>query len=116
MKNKWVAMVERDQLRDDIPDFRAGDIISIGVRIDEGGRSRVQQYEGTVIARKRRGIHEAALVRKISGGVAVERTFQLHSPAITAIQVKRRGKVRQARIYYLRERTGRKARIAERID
>lgn len=116
MKNQWLELVEKEQLRDDIPEFRAGDVVSVGVRIVEGGRSRVQQFEGTVIARKHRGIHEAALVRKISGGVAVERTFQLHSPSITSIQVKRRGKVRQARIYYLRQRTGRKARIAERLS
>ncbi|MBE3593903.1 MAG: 50S ribosomal protein L19 [Candidatus Carbobacillus altaicus] len=102
------------QLRNDIPDFRAGDTVRVHVKVVEGGRERVQVFEGVVIKRQHGGIHETFTVRKISYGVGVERTFPLHSPRIDRIEVVKQGKVRRAKLYYLRELRGKAARIKER--
>ena len=99
----------------DVPEFSPGDTISVQVRVKEGSRERLQAFEGVVIGIKSRGLNSAFVVRKISHGVGVERTFQTHSPLIASIEVKRRGDVRQAKLYYLRERSGRSARIKEKI-
>ncbi|MEX0705997.1 MAG: 50S ribosomal protein L19 [Nitriliruptoraceae bacterium] len=109
-------MVEKAQLRDDIPDFRPGDTVKVHVRVVEGTRSRIQVYEGVVISRRGGGNRETFTVRKISFGVGVERTFPVHSPVIETIEVARRGQVRRAKLYYLRDRVGKKARIKERRD
>jgi len=98
-----------------IPDFSPGDTVVVNVNVVEGERKRVQAFEGVVIAKKNRGLNSSFTVRKISSGEGVERTFQTHSPLIAGIQVKRRGDVRRAKLYYLRGRTGKSARIRERI-
>jgi len=103
-------------LAKDIPDFAAGDTVRVGVKVVEGTRSRVQNYEGVCIARKGGGIDASFTVRKISFGEGVERVFPLHSPIIDAIEVVRRGKVRRAKLYYLRTRRGKSARIAEKTN
>ncbi len=107
--------IEAAQLRDDIPDFAPGDTVRVHVRVAEGGRERTQAFEGVVIARKGGGVRETFTVRKISFGVGVERIFPLHAPVIDHIEVARRGDVRRAKLYYLRERTGKAARIREKI-
>jgi len=109
-------LVEKSRLRDDIPEFWAGDTVRVHVRVVEGTRSRIQVFEGVVLARKGGGIRETFTVRKISFGVGVERTFPVHSPVIEQIEVVRRGKVRRAKLYYLRDRVGKKARIKEKRD
>ena len=106
--------VERAHLRDDIPDFRPGDTVRVHVRVVEGGRERVQVFEGAVIARDGGGLSETFTVRKISFGIGVERVFPVHAPIIQRIEVKRRGRVRSAKLYYLRGRVGKAARIRER--
>jgi large subunit ribosomal protein L19 len=111
-----VDLVEQSRLRDDIPDFRPGDNVKVHVRVVEGSRTRVQVFEGVVISRKGGGLRETFTVRKISFGVGVERTFPLHSPVIDKIEVVRRGHVRRAKLYYLRDRVGKKARIKERQE
>ena len=98
-----------------IPDFRAGDTVVVSVNVVEGSRKRVQAFEGVVIARRNRGLNSSFIVRKISSGEGVERTFQTYSPAIANIEVKRHGDVRRAKLYYLRERSGKAARIKERL-
>jgi len=98
-----------------IPDFGAGDTVVVNVNVVEGSRKRVQAYEGVVIARRNRGLNSAFTVRKISSGEAVERTFQLYSPQIASIEVKRRGDVRRAKLYYLRKLSGKAARIKEKL-
>lgn len=98
-----------------IPDFRAGDTVVVSVNVVEGSRKRVQAFEGVVIARRNRGINSSFIVRKISSGEGVERSFQTYSPMIASIEVKRRGDVRRAKLYYLRERSGKAARIKERL-
>ena len=98
-----------------IPKFAPGDTVAVGVNVVEGDRKRVQIFEGVVIARKNRGLNSSFIVRKISSGEGVERTFQLHSPLIDSIEVKRRGNVRRAKLFYLRERSGKSARIRERL-
>ncbi len=98
-----------------IPDFRAGDTVIVSVNVVEGTRKRVQAFEGVVIARRNRGLNSSFIVRKISSGEGVERTFQTYSPAIASIEVKRHGDVRRAKLYYLRERSGKAARIKERL-
>jgi large subunit ribosomal protein L19 len=98
-----------------IPKFAPGDTVAVGVNVVEGDRKRVQVFEGVVIARKNRGLNSSFIVRKISSGEGVERTFQLHSPLIDSIEVKRRGNVRRAKLFYLRERSGKSARIKERL-
>jgi large subunit ribosomal protein L19 len=114
-KNKIVEQIETEQLQQDIPEFSAGDTIVVQVRVKEGDRERLQAFEGVVIGRRNRGLNSAFTVRKISHGVGVERTFQMHSPLIETISVKRQGDVRKAKLYYLRERSGRSARIKEKL-
>lgn len=106
--------VERAYLRDDLPDFRPGDTVKVHVRVVEGGRERVQVFEGVVLARDGGGLSETFTVRKISFGIGVERVFPLHAPIIQTIEVLRRGRVRSAKLYYLRGRVGKAARIKER--
>tara|TARA_B100001013_G_scaffold146071_1_gene86383 strand:- start:720 stop:1070 length:351 start_codon:yes stop_codon:yes gene_type:complete len=114
-RNKVIEAIENEQLKEDVPTFRPGDTVSVEVRVREGGRERIQTFEGVVIGKRNRGVNSAFTVRKISHGVGVERTFQTHSPVIASIQIKRRGDVRQAKLYYLRELSGRAARIKEKI-
>lgn len=109
-----IASVTKDQLRTDHPEFRAGDTVSVDVKVVEGERERIQVFEGIVIKRQNGGIHETFTVRKISYGVGIERTFPLHSPRVAAINVIRKGKVRRSKLYYLRDLRGRAARIKER--
>ena len=114
-KNKIIQQIEESQMARELPDFGPGDTIVVQVKIKEGERERLQAFEGVVIGRRSRGLNSAFTVRKISHGVGVERTFQTHSPLISEIEVKRRGDVRQAKLYYLRERSGRSARIKEKL-
>ena len=109
-----IEAVEKEQLRSDIPDFRAGDTLKVYVKVVEGTRERVQLFEGVVIARSGGGVREMFTVRRISSGVGVERTFPMHSPRLEKIEVARRGIVRRAKLYYLRNLTGKAARIRER--
>ena len=111
---EWRQLVETPYLRQDLPDFRPGDTVRVHVRVVEGERERVQVFEGVVIARKGGGTRETFTVRKLSSGIGVERVFPLHSPAIQKIEVTRRGRVRRAKLYYLRHRVGKAARVAER--
>jgi len=113
MAMEKVALIERDQVKKKLPDFTPGDTVRVRVKVVEGGRERVQAFEGVVIGRKGGGIRETFTVRRISHGVGVERTFPLHSPRIDRIDIVRKGKVRQAKLYYLREKVGREARIKE---
>jgi large subunit ribosomal protein L19 len=114
---KPTDLVDIANLRDDLPDFRPGDAVRVHVRVTEGNRSRVQVFEGDVIARKGGGVQETFTVRKISfNAIGVERTFPVHSPVIDKIEVTRRGKVRRAKLYYLRDRVGKKAKIRERRE
>ena len=115
-KNKIIEQIENSQMKSDVPDFSAGDTVVVQVRVREGNRERLQAYEGVVIARRNRSLNSSFTVRKISHGVGVERTFQTHSPQIESIKVKRRGDVRKSKLYYLRELSGRAARIKERLD
>jgi large subunit ribosomal protein L19 len=108
--------INNEQMNNDIPDFGPGDTVVVQVKIKEGTRERLQAYEGVVIARRNRGLHSAFTVRKISYGEGVERVFQTHSPMIDSVTVKRRGAVRRAKLYYLRELTGRAARIREKLN
>ena len=107
--------IDKQQLKTDLPDFSPGDTVKIQVKVKEGDRERLQAYEGVVIAKKNRGINSSFTVRKISHGEGVERVFQTHSPSIGEIKVKRKGSVRRAKLYYLRERSGKSARIKEKI-
>ena len=116
MKNKIIEQIEQDQLKQDVPEFGPGDTLVVQVRVVEGSRERLQAFEGVVIGRRNRGLNSAFTLRKMSHGVGVERTFQLHSPLIESVTVKRRGDVRQAKLYYLRERSGRSARIKEKLN
>lgn len=108
-------MLEQEQLKTDLPTYAPGDTVVVQVKVTEGDKSRLQAFEGVVLAVKSRGLHSAFTVRKISNGVGVERVFQTHSPIVDSIEVKRRGDVRQAKLYYLRELSGRKARIKEKL-
>jgi len=110
-----IDKIEQEQLKSDVPDFGPGDTVVVNVKIKEGDRERIQAYEGIVIAKRNRGLHSAFTVRKISHGEGVERVFQTHSNAIDSVKVKRRGDVRQAKLYYLRELTGKAARIKEKL-
>ena len=110
-----IKELELEQMKKDLPEFAPGDTVVVQVKVKEGDKERLQAYEGVVIAVKNRGLHSAFTVRKISSGVGVERVFQTHSPLIDSIEVKRRGDVRQAKLYYLRERSGRSARIKEKL-
>lgn len=111
--HKLIEAVTKSQLRTDLPTFRTGDTLRVHVRIVEGSRERIQVFEGVVIKRRGGGISETFTVRKISSGVGVERTFPLHTPKIEKIELKRRGKVRRAKLYYLRSLRGKAARIQE---
>ena len=108
-----IAEFEAAQAERQLPDFGPGDTVIVNVKVKEGNRERVQAFEGIVIAKRNRGLHSAFTVRKISHGTGVERVFQAHSPAIESVQVKRRGKVRGAKLYFLRELEGKAARIKE---
>ena len=110
-----IEQIEKEQLGDNIPEFNPGDTVAVQVRIKEGTRERLQIFEGVVIAKKNRGLNSSFTVRKISNGEGVERVFQTHSKLITEITVKRRGDVRRAKLYYLRERSGKSARIKEKV-
>ena len=107
---------EIKRLAKEIPDFSAGDTVVVNVSVVEGDRKRVQAYEGVVIAKRNRGLNSSFIVRKISSGEGVERTFQTYSPLIASIELKRRGDVGRAKLYYLRDRTGKKARIREKLE
>jgi large subunit ribosomal protein L19 len=111
-----IEQLEQEQMKQDIPDFGAGDTVVVQVKVKEGNRERLQAFEGVVIARRNRGLNSAFTVRKISHGEGVERVFQTHSPSIASIQVKRKGDVRRAKLYYLRERSGKSARIKEKLS
>jgi large subunit ribosomal protein L19 len=113
--SKLINDIEQEQLKSDVPDFSPGDTVVVQVRVKEGERERLQAYEGVVIAKRNRGLNSAFTVRKISHGEGVERVFQTHSPAVADIKVKRRGDVRRAKLYYLRERSGKSARIKEKL-
>lgn len=113
--SKIIEMLEQEQLKKDLPTYAPGDTVVVQVKVTEGDKSRLQAFEGVVIAIKNRGLHSAFTVRKISNGVGVERVFQTHSPIVDSIVVKRRGDVRQAKLYYLRERSGKSARIKEKL-
>jgi len=115
-RNKIIEEIENGQVKQDVPEFGPGDTVSVQVRVKEGNRERLQAFEGVVIGKKNRGVNSSFIVRKISHGVGVERTFQTHSPLIASIEVKRRGDVRKAKLYYLRERSGRSARIKEKVN
>jgi large subunit ribosomal protein L19 len=112
---KQLELEEIARLGKTIPDFAPGDTVIVGVNVVEGTRKRVQVFEGVVIAKRNRGLNSAFIVRKISNGEGVERTFQTHSPLIASIEVKRRGDVRRAKLYYLRDRSGKSARIKEKL-
>lgn len=114
-KNKIIAAIEAAQMTKEIPEFGPGDTVVVQVKVKEGERSRLQAYEGVVIAKRNRGLNSAFTVRKMSSGVGVERTFQTYSPLVDSIVVKRRGAVRQAKLYYLRDLTGKAARIKEKL-
>ena len=115
-KNKIIQQIEQSQMARELPDFGPGDTIIVQVKIKEGERERLQAFEGVVIGRRSRGLNSAFTVRKISHGVGVERTFQEYSKQVESVIVKRRGDVRQAKLYYLRDLSGRKARITEKLE
>ena len=114
-KHPLVQIIENAQLRTDLPAFAPGDTVIVSVKVKEGDRERLQAFEGVVIAIKNRGLNSAFTVRKISSGVGVERVFQTHSPIVAKVEVKRRGAVRRAKPYYLRELSGKAARIREKL-
>jgi len=111
-----IRSIEAEQIKSNLPIIYVGDTVRVGVRIREGGKERTQPYEGTVIAKRNGGINETITVRRIFQGIGVERVFLLHSPRIQGIQVIRRGKVRRAKLYYLRDRVGKATRLKQRFD
>lgn len=111
-----IALVEKRYRKEDVPPFRSGDTVKVHVKVKEGNRERIQIFEGVVISRQRGGLRENFIVRKMSGGVGVERIFPLHCPTVDKIEVVRLGKVRRAKLYYLRKRSGKAARIKERRE
>ncbi|NQY02657.1 50S ribosomal protein L19 [Parahalioglobus pacificus] len=113
--NKIISQLDAEQMEKDLPEFGPGDTVVVQVKVKEGNRERLQAFEGVVLAKRNRGLNSAFTVRKISHGVGVERTFQTYSPLVDSIQVKRRGDVRQAKLYYLRELSGKAARIKEKL-
>ena len=115
-KSKIISELEMEQMNKELPEFSPGDTIVVSVRVQEGNRKRLQAFEGVVIAKRNRGLNSAFTVRKISHGIGVERTFQTFSPLIENVKVKRRGDVRKAKLYYLRERSGKSARIKEKLS
>lgn len=114
--SKIIDQLEQEQMNKEIPEFAPGDTVIVQVKVKEGDRERLQAFEGVVIGVKNRGLNSAFTVRKISYGEGVERVFQTYSPLVDSITVKRRGDVRQAKLYYLRERSGKSARIKEKLD
>lgn len=114
-KKPIIQQIEAEQMNKEIPAFGPGDTVVVQVKVIEGTRERLQAYEGVVIGKRNRGLNSAFTVRKISSGVGVERTFQTYSPVVDSIEVKRRGVVRKAKIYFLRERSGKSARIKEKL-
>ena len=110
-----IKQIEDEQLKQDVPAFAPGDTVVVSVRVKEGDKERLQAFEGVVIAKRNRGLHSSFTVRKMSSGEGVERVFQTHSPVVAKIEVKRRGDVRRAKLYYLRSRTGKAARIREKL-
>ncbi len=115
MTNKIIQQIEAEQMSKEIPAFAPGDTVIVQVKVKEGDRSRLQAFEGVVIGKRNRGLNSAFTVRKISNGVGVERTFQTYSPLVETITVKRRGDVRKAKLYYLRDLSGKAARIKEKL-
>jgi large subunit ribosomal protein L19 len=111
-----IRSIEAEQLKSDLPTIHVGDTVKVGVRIREGGKERVQPYEGTVIAMRNGGINETITVRRIFQGIGVERVFLVHSPRIESIKIIRRGKVRRAKLFYLRARVGKATRVKQRFD
>ncbi len=111
-----IRSIEAEQLKSNLPIIHVGDTIRVGVRIQEGGKERVQPYEGTVIAKRNSGINETITVRRVFQGVGVERVFLVHSPRIESVKIIRRGKVRRAKLFYLRDRVGKATRIKQRFD
>jgi large subunit ribosomal protein L19 len=116
MTNKIIQVLEAEQMNKEIPAFAPGDTIIVQVKVKEGDRSRLQAFEGVVIGKRNRGLNSAFTVRKISNGVGVERTFQTYSPLIDSVTLKRRGDVRKAKLYYLRDLSGKAARIKEKLS
>lgn len=114
--NAIIQSIEAEYLKDSVPTIHVGDTVKVGVRIQEGGKERVQPFEGTVIAMRHGGINQTITVRRIFQGVGVERVFLIHSPIVANIEVLRRGKVRRAKLYYLRDRVGKATRIKQRFD
>jgi large subunit ribosomal protein L19 len=115
-KHPIIQQLENEQMRSDLPEFAPGDTVVVQVKVQEGDRVRLQAFEGVVVAKSNRGMNSSFTVRKISDGVGVERVFQTHSPAVDSLNVKRRGDVRRAKLYYLRDRRGKSARIREKLD
>ena len=115
-KNPIIDAIEKEQMSKEVPPFAPGDTVVVQVKVKEGNRERLQAFEGVVIGKKNRGLNSAFTVRKISNGIGVERTFQTYSPLVDSIKVKRRGDVRQAKLYYLRELSGKAARIKEKLN
>ena len=113
MNNNLVAQITKSQIRTDLPKFVTGDTIKVNVRIIEGGKSRIQVFQGVVISRRGSGVGETFIVRKMSSGIGVERTFPVNSPSIASIEVLKHGKVRRKKIYFLRNRSGKSARLKE---
>ncbi len=113
--SKIIEAIEQEQMGKDIPEFAPGDTVIVQVKVKEGNRERLQAFEGVVIAKRNRGLNSSFTVRKISHGEGVERVFQTYSPVVDSVKVKRRGDVRRAKLYYLRGRTGKAARIKEKI-
>ncbi len=114
-KNSVISQIEAEQMEKEVPEFGPGDTVVVQVKVKEGNRERLQAFEGVVIGKRNRGLNSAFTVRKISHGIGVERTFQTYSPLVDSINVKRRGDVRQAKLYYLRELSGKAARIKEKL-
>jgi len=115
-KNPIISQLEVEQMTKEIPEFAPGDTVTVNVKVVEGTRERLQAYEGVVIAKRNRGLNSSFTVRKVSYGVGVERTFQTYSALVGSVSVKRRGDVRQAKLYYLRDLSGKAARIKEKLD
>lgn len=115
MKNKIIAELEAEFIKENLPEFRPGDTVEVQVKVKEGTRERLQAYEGVVVARRNRGFHSSFTVRKISHGEGVERVFHIHNPTVESVKVIRRGRVRRAKLYYLRDLRGKAARIREKL-
>ena len=113
---KATDLIDNQSLRDDLPAFAPGDEVKVHVRVVEGGKERVQVFQGNVIARQGGGVHESYTVRKLSYGVGVERTFPMHTPTVAKLEVVRRGDVRRAKLYYLRDRVGKRAKVREKRE